>query len=290
MSRRRGPRGFVLAGILFTLTAVLALAGAWAFLALQESRLGRNRVGTVRAAEAARAANSSVLATWTPARYNTLAIGATVQDARALVRRLSERVFLIEGTGLDPVDSVEQRAGLLVHLDPPPLDRAALRVRQAPSAGVAAGVAGTDSSPPGWRCSSRDSITTSTMHLPLSDSAFWALGVWNWARLATWAARGWSADSFELRYAPGDLTLTAGRFLGVLVVEGDLSLRGSAEVWGVVFVRGQVVAIGTGGRIVGAAVASEALLGAGASAGALQLEFSSCVAQGVLLRLSPALR
>lgn len=79
----------------------------------------------------------------------------------------------------------------------------------------------------------------------------------------------------------GDLDGPTGRGQGVLLVDGDLRLRGGFEFHGVVVVRGLLSAEGAGNRVVGALLAQG---GAGGShqLHAIQLRYSSCVVRAAL--------
>jgi hypothetical protein len=65
-------------------------------------------------------------------------------------------------------------------------------------------------------------------------------------------------DYFPLIFAPGDLTIAAGAGQGVLVVAGDLTLAPGSQFFGVVLVRGRIVA-GTNAAITGTAQAGSAV-------------------------------
>jgi hypothetical protein len=282
-----GRRGVVLAGVLLALVALGAMAGALGFVALQEARLATNRTAGARASVSARGLALEALARFEPGALAGLAVGATRDTLGVTVRRLGRATWSFEATATDPTGSAERRAALLVHAVPPPLPAAPLAATALPGSGV--GVDSTDRTPPGWTCGgeSSNSIITSSIQLLPSDSALWDLGDWDWPRLAAWGRLAWSAESLSVRYAPGDLVLTGGRALGVLVVDGNLVLRAGVTAVGVVFVRGRIVAEGLGGTVFGVAVARGAELGAGARAGALGLVFSSCAAGAASRALAP---
>jgi hypothetical protein len=61
---------------------------------------------------------------------------------------------------------------------------------------------------------------------------------------------GVCTNHFALVHAPGDLTIDGGRGQGLLLVEGDLTIRGGFDFAGIVMVRGALH--GNGARITGA--------------------------------------
>lgn len=282
-----GRRGIVLVGVLFALVVLGAIAGALGFVSLQESRLGANRLAGARASQEARGPAVEALARFKPVVTAGLAVGATRDTLGVRVRRLGRATFAFEAAARDPVGLAERGVALLTRSAPPLLPAAALATTSVPASGVA--LDSTDQAPPGWRCTAdaSASINTSSIQLLPSDSALWVLGDWNWVRLAAWARLAWASDSLSVRYAAGDVALVGGRFLGVLVVDGDLVLRANAELVGAVLVRGRIVAEGLGGAVIGTVVARGAELAAGASAGALRLAFSSCAAGATSRALAP---
>jgi len=284
-----GRRGIVLVGVLFALVVLGAIAGALGFVALQESRLGANRLAGARATQGVRGLAIEALARFEPGVTAGLAVGATRDTLGIRVRRLGRATWALEAAGRDPVGLAERRVALLARSETPLLPAAALTTTSAPAPGVV--VDSTDRTPPGWLCASEtsNSINTASTHLLPTDSALWVRGAWDWPRLVAWASRSWVSDSLSVRYAAADLALFGGRFLGVLVVDGNLILRANAELVGVVFVRGRIVAEGLGGAVLGTVVARGSELGLGASAGALRLVSSSCAA-GVAIRALAPLR
>jgi hypothetical protein len=91
--------------------------------------------------------------------------------------------------------------------------------------------------------------------------------------------------------ARGDLILEGGRGQGVLLVEGDLTLTGPAEFYGVVLVRGRLRATAEGARILGW-VGVEGGAG-GAEAALLEgtaIAFSRCAVGPAWARIAPVRR
>lgn len=273
-----------LPAVTFGLLILAVMAATAGFVALQEWRTGRNALAVMQAQEDARGAIHQVLGGWNPLLASGLQPGQKATAGGVEVRRLTGALLELEAGGTALAGAVERRLALLLRLDPPRLRRAALTVEVQPASGVVTGT-GLDIAPTGWLCASPgDSIATLWHDHAATDS----LGRnWNWLRLQNWAQHGWQVDSFRLVGSAGDLSLVGGRHIGVLVVGGDLRLSASAEVKGVVIVRGRIVAEGLGGAIVGAVASGGVELGAGAATGALRVEFSSCVAEAVLRMLAP---
>jgi len=272
---------------MFALVVLGVLAAGAGFVALQQHRLGQNSRATARAMLEARSSADLALVQWNAAGIGSLRVGQTRPLAGASVRRLSGTLFFIEGLSRDWEDGTEQRYARLAQVDVPRLPAAAaLVLSSAPDAGVLAGIEGGDVRPGGWVC---DGDTISSVSVQLYDSATtgWVFGSWSWERLRSWPASASRADSFELRWSPGDLRLGSERLLGAVVVEGDLVLSGASQVVGVALVRGSIVAENLGGSLVGTAVAEAARLGGGATAGALRARFSSCAVRAALAALAP---
>lgn len=68
-------------------------------------------------------------------------------------------------------------------------------------------------------------------------------------------------DYFPIVYRNGDLSVQTGRGQGVLLVRGDLKITGGFEFNGLIIVLGTVKSTGTGNKISGALLASNAELG-----------------------------
>ena len=66
---------------------------------------------------------------------------------------------------------------------------------------------------------------------------------------------------FPVIYSPGDLQLQTGRGEGILLVGGDLDIRGNFEFTGLIIVRGQLKSNGTGNKVTGGILAQNADLG-----------------------------
>jgi len=66
---------------------------------------------------------------------------------------------------------------------------------------------------------------------------------------------------FPVIYSPGNLQLQNGRGEGILLVQGDLDIRGNFEFTGLIIVRGQLKSNGTGNKVTGGILAQNADLG-----------------------------
>ena len=89
------------------------------------------------------------------------------------------------------------------------------------------------------------------------------------------------ADWRPLVHVRGHLDAPTGVGQGLLMVDGDLRLTGGFEFWGVVVVRGRLLASGTGNRIVGALLAGGG--GGVHQLDALSVRYASCVVRAALL-------
>jgi hypothetical protein len=294
----RTRRGFALALVLFALVLLTALSGAALFAALQEARIARGAIGAQRSSWAAERAVLQVVATWDAATFDALGPGeqravtasTPVGEVPALVRRLSAALFLVQALARDSASGAQRRSAMVVRADVPQLgESAALRTTRA--TGPLPLVSGADTPPPQWSCPPpRDSALDLDLRAGASDSALFSFGSWSWDRLARWAAgQSRGVDSIEITYAPAGLTLTAERRLGLFVVEGDLVLRGGAEIVGLVLVKGRLVFDGAGGRVIGSAVATEVALTPGTPSGSASVAFSRCVLEAALLSRAPVL-
>lgn len=94
------------------------------------------------------------------------------------------------------------------------------------------------------------------------------------------ACAGW----LPLVHVRGDLDGPVGRGQGVLVVDGDLTLRGGFDYRGVIVVGGVLRAGGAGNRVIGAILARGDGAGGGGSheLDALAVRYSSCVVRSAL--------
>ena len=103
----------------------------------------------------------------------------------------------------------------------------------------------------------------------------------NWGDTNPVAPCGWY---FPLIYHDNDLRIQGGGLgQGLLLVEGDLDLRGNFEFFGIVIVQGAIATQGNGNRIVGAVMASNGLSIDQPLTGGSQIQFSHCAVQRAIL-------
>lgn len=291
-------RGFALALVLFALLLLSALAAAALFAALQESRIGRGAAGSLRASWTAQRAVVRAVAAWDPAAYDSLTPGAALRldpGSDSLidveVRRLSAELFLVRALGRDMGSGAERQSALIVRADVPWMGAAAAVRARSVAADVTSFVSGADVAPDGWTCGGAGAPAVAVDLQPAAtDSQLFSFGSWSWERLVDWAAGisgSGAGDSITVVLAPAALTLTGGRFLGLLVVDGDLVLRGGAQIVGMALVKGRLVFDGAGGRVVGGVVAGSLELGPGALPGSGAVAFSRCAEEAALLARAP---
>jgi len=286
-------RGFALALVLFALLLLSALSAAALFAALQESRIGRGAAGSARASWAAERAVVRTVAAWDAAAYDSLTPGTALRpDAPGdslldvEVRRLSAGLFLVRALARDPGSGAERRFALIVRADVPQLGAAAAVRARSVAADVASGVSGADVAPDGWTCCGAGAGALAVDLQPAApDSLLFSFGSWSWQRVVDWAAGAAASsggDSIEVSYAPAPLTLTGARFLGLLVVDGDLVLRGGAEIVGLALVKGRLV-LGGGAGVGGGGGGGSVELAPGTPPGSAAVAFSRCAVEAALL-------
>lgn len=96
------------------------------------------------------------------------------------------------------------------------------------------------------------------------------------------------SDYFPVIYGAGDLAVAGGAGQGILLVDGNLSVRGGFEFYGVVFVRGALKTEGAGGKFWGAVFTSAGNLGATSLNGFDRVVYSSCAIEHALWAAGPA--
>jgi hypothetical protein len=210
-----------------------------------------------------------------------------------------------------------RRIGALVTLRLPALDSAAaLTARDSVSVQPGALVTGVDALPPGWTCPPAGadvaSVTagdTSYAGLSAADRATLVAAAQsailagasiagpapaldhdgkcdlsaplNWGDPLLVLAAGAELpcrDYFPVIHAPGDLHITGGAGQGILLVDGDLTIDGGFQFFGLVLVRGALVTTGSAAHVVGAVVAARASL-----ASATVVRYSRCALSRALL-------
>ncbi len=87
---------------------------------------------------------------------------------------------------------------------------------------------------------------------------------------------GSCGDYFPVVWSEGDLTINQNRGQGILIVNGDLDVRGGFEFYGPVIVRGAIKTGGTGGRFIGGVIAANVNLEQSDVLGNAAVTYSSC--------------
>lgn len=93
---------------------------------------------------------------------------------------------------------------------------------------------------------------------------------------------------FPIIYAPDDLTINQDLGQGILLVEGDLSVQGGFQFYGITIVKGRLKTTGTGGHFHGAVMAANVDLNDNTVLGNALVQFSSCAVHKALSAASPA--
>jgi hypothetical protein len=274
-------RGFALPAVLFGLLLLAAVViGAWvaAWQSVRHSRLAESeaRLRLRVSADLARQ-----VALW-DATVDSLAAGAqTVAAGGVAITRTGPNTFMLTASVADSLLGSRQTLRDFVRLRPVVLAPAAAVRLQFDPGPLGSRISGRDSVPPGWSCATvTDSITTLTIQLSDSTASGPAIGgSWTRQKLAAWIqSLPPGGDSLGWRYVAGDTTLAGGRYVGLLMAEGNVTLRSGAVVVGLVISRGAIVFEGLGGAIFGQVVARTLELSAGTVAGAAAVSYSGCAA------------
>jgi hypothetical protein len=114
-----------------------------------------------------------------------------------------------------------------------------------------------------------------------------ATGACNEATLTNWGDTLPSAPCgayFPLIYSNGNITIQSGGIgQGILLVDGDLDLRGNFLFYGLIVVQGNFETQGNGNRVVGAVMASNASVDQQTVTGTSEVSYSRCtVARAIL--------
>ncbi len=303
MALHSRDRGVALPIVIFVLTMLGGLVTAAFWGGVLDHRTGRAALDVQQALGLAETAVAEPLANWDAARYTALPVGRAVADTVrwesgaiktvTSVRRLGVGLFLIGAEGLGRSGGVA-RAGVLVRLEPWRAPAATpLLVNGPVSVGPLAEVrVGAPSSVQG--CTSlrkSDPDTTfgfGSRNTPEpEDFSRWVgratkqvapgryvdigpvlqRGVCHAAELRNWGdptAKSGCGNYRPVVYVAGDLTLLAGSGQGVLVVRGDLEIRGAFSFAGLILVGGSFRATVGAPRIEGAVQAG--LVGGGGGA------------------------
>lgn len=322
MSAATRRPGFAVATAVFALLVVGALAVGSLIAATREMRSGSDTILQARAIMAAELGLESTVATWNREWNGAIARGfwrtwssATPEGSTTTVRlsRLTDELFLIASEArAGPARRQIARVVRLDSGDPPLL--ATLAAGATVDSGSGDSVDGSDRVPAGWECPPAGSALAP---FAVADTgALLRFGHFDWSKLVelanarisqriisaaprstdeecdTTEPNNWGEPAksnggvcssyYPVIHAPSDLTVDGGRGQGLLVVDGNLTLQGGVEFFGVVLVRGALIAGPGGGRITGAA----SVAGQGESRTLLNgiaIDFSRCTARKALL-------
>ena len=302
-SAQPGERGAALAIALFALTLLGAVVVAAFFAGTQEQRMAESARFAQQAFGRAEMGLADVL--------DSLGGGAGRSShgvSAVQVHRLDESIYLIDVTAQDKAGWGRRRLGLLARVRPPALAlHATLTTQGAVDLRDGARLDGTDAGPPGWAdCSPPDTnlpavrSTPTPMELDYEDLASRANHVLPGGRYLPEPAIRWDGACDSLvstnwgdgvaitgpcaAYSPvvhvlGDLELVGGRGQGVLFVDGDLTIAGPFEFFGLIVVRGRIGTPATGvdgARLWGAAIVGNPTAGDQLLAGDLAMHQSNC--------------
>jgi hypothetical protein len=95
------------------------------------------------------------------------------------------------------------------------------------------------------------------------------------------------AGYYPITYVAGNLVLNTGFGQGILLVEGDLTVNGGFEFFGIVIVRGSLSTAGTGGHFNGAVMAANVNLDNNAVLGDALVQYSQCAKAKALTYAAP---
>jgi hypothetical protein len=101
------------------------------------------------------------------------------------------------------------------------------------------------------------------------------------------------ATFFPVIWAQGDVTINGGAGQGILIADGDIRLGGGTAFSGLIVSRDDIMTLGGGGTIVGAAMARDARPGAGdhtVVGTASLIQYSSCALHTALYASAPLIR
>jgi hypothetical protein len=92
---------------------------------------------------------------------------------------------------------------------------------------------------------------------------------------------------FPIIYVPGTLIVNTGYGQGILLVEGDLTVNGGFEFYGIVIVRGALSTAGQGGHFNGAVMAANVNLDNQSVLGDALVQYSQCAKVKALTNAAP---
>lgn len=293
------------------------------FAATYELRSGSAAIHQARAVMAAELGVEQTIATWNREWNGALARGygktltlSTPEGARLTVHltRLADELFLV--TSEARAGPARRQVARVVMLDTgDPLILAALGAHAVVDA--SASIDGSDRAPVGWDC--RTPGAAVPPFIVADTNSLLRFGQFDWEELVevanvrttarvfgtaprstdeecdttdpdNWGepARsngGACASYYPVIHAPGDLIIDGGRGQGLLLVDGDLTLQGSFEFFGVMLVRGALLSGPGGARVTG--TVSIAAQGETESVlGGIAIDFSRCAARKALLGIA----
>jgi hypothetical protein len=317
--------GFAVATAVFALVVVGALAMGTVFAATHELRSGSAAIHQARAVMAAELGIEQTIATWNRQWNGAFARGfgrtstlSTPEGAVLTVRvtRLGDELFLITSDArAGPARRQVARVVRLQAEDPPLLG--ALAARAATDVDASAGIDGSDRAPEGWDCPPSSPALPS--FVVADTGTLLRFGHFDWDELVevantrvsqhvtgpaprstdeecdTTDPNNWGEPTrsnggpctgyFPVTHAPGDLIIDGGRGQGLLLVDGDLTLKGGFEFFGALLVRGALRGGPGGARITGT-VSMAALRATEPALDGIAIDFSRCTAQKALLGIS----
>jgi hypothetical protein len=314
--------GFAVATAVFILVVVAALAMGTLFAATHELRSDSDAIHQARAVMAAEFGIEHAIATWDRRWNGAFARGfgkaSTVAtpdgaDLTVTVARLADELFLV--TSQARAGPARRDVGRVVRLDttePPVL--AALTASVPLDLTAIGGIDGSDRSPVGWDCppagpalppvivadtsallrfghfawdaivdaaNSRLSQHVVAVAPRFTDEECDTSDPTNWGE-PTRSNGGACTGYFPIVYAASDLVIEAGRGQGLLLVDGDLTVQGGFEFFGVVLVRGALRGGPGGARITGT-VSMAAQSSTEPALDGIAIDFSRCTARKALL-------
>jgi hypothetical protein len=233
------------------------------------------------------------------------------------VLRLNQELLLARSIGHDGLSAAEQRLAVVARLAPVGVNVTAALASAGPvELGPSGLVDGTGAVPDGWSCPGSEAPAPGILigdtgllrtagcgtsdcvrgdppvrqdprlrgsGVPAVEEAGWSalLDLADTVPPGTWTPDG-GAGAFPILYAPGDLIVNGATAQGVLLVQGDLALEGSATFVGVVIVRGHLSIRGAGARVLGQVLASDADLGTAGGGGVAAVLYSGCAVRRAL--------
>ncbi len=291
------------------------------FAAGRELRSGTDAIMQTRASMAAELGLEQTIAAWRT-EWNAMARGSSRASQLAFpegasvsvrVTRLADALLLVASEAR--AGPATRRVARVVMLDIRDPDLLATVIADTTAElGGGEGIDGMDRSPPGWECAPPGAAMPRVASADTSVILRFAQFGWDeLARTALIRVTGsvtgptprWSAEEcditdsnnwgeptrsvggfcmsyYPLIYAPGDLVIDGGRGQGLLLVDGDLTLRGGFEFFGVVLVRGALRGDAGGARLTGvAAIAAQG--STPSSLDGISVAFSRCAARKALL-------